>query len=88
MKKLQVLGIVFFLIVFLLTGVWAAGTNINKATVSELDLLPGIGPKTAQAIVDYRQVHGPFKSVDDLLKVKGIGAKKLEKIRPLISVED
>ena len=60
--------------------------DINSATAKELQVLPGIGPKIAQRIVDYREAHGPFTSVDDLSKVKGIGAKKLEKIRPFVKV--
>ncbi len=65
----------------------AAGKiNINTASVEELQTLPKIGPKTAKAIVEYRK-HHPFKSVDELLNVKGIGEKKLEKLRPLVTVD-
>lgn len=60
--------------------------DINKATAAELEALPAIGPKTAQAIVEYRQANGPFRSVEDLLKVKGIGEATLAKIRNLITV--
>ena len=60
--------------------------DLNTASVSQLDGLPGIGPSTAQAIVDYRSQHGRFRSVDDLLNVRGIGAAKLEQIRPLVRV--
>ncbi|ODN31104.1 ComEA family DNA-binding protein [Fervidobacterium thailandense] len=58
--------------------------NINTATVSELEKLPGIGPTKAAEIIRYRTENGPFKSVDELLNVKGIGPKTLEKIRPLV----
>lgn len=60
--------------------------NINTATVSELDALPGIGPTAAQAIVNYRLEHGPFKSIEDIQKVPGIGPATFEKIRDYITV--
>ena len=50
-----------------------AAVNINTASPSELEALPGIGPAKAKAIVDYRQQHGAFKSVEELKNVKGIG---------------
>lgn len=61
--------------------------NINTATLAELDTLPGIGPKTAQAILDYRQANGPFLSVEDLLEVKGIGEATLAGLRDLVTVK-
>lgn len=64
----------------------AGGTrrlDINKATAAELELLPGIGPEAAKHIIEYRRANGPFKSLDDLDKVKGIGPKTIEKLRPL-----
>lgn len=60
--------------------------NINQATVAELDRLPGVGPSTAQAIVDHRTRNGPFASVDDLLAVRGIGPAKLAELRALVGV--
>jgi competence protein ComEA len=60
--------------------------DLNTATVADLDLLPGIGPTTAQAIVDYRAEHGAFRTVDDLLDVRGIGDAKLADIRSLVRV--
>jgi competence protein ComEA len=60
--------------------------NINSATAAELDSLSGIGPAKAQAIVDYRDQNGPFRTIDDLLNVPGIGPKILESIRDQITV--
>jgi comEA protein len=64
----------------------AAKVDVNNADVDTLMSLPGIGSKTAEAIDSYRKENGRFQSVDDLLKVKGIGPKKLEKIKPLVIV--
>ncbi len=60
--------------------------NINRASVDELETLPGIGRVLAERIVEYRQRNGGFQSVDELLEVRGIGPKKLEDIRPLATV--
>ena len=60
--------------------------NLNTATADELDALPGVGPATAAAILAHREEHGPFRAVDDLLDVRGIGEAKLEQLRPLVSV--
>lgn len=64
-----------------------ATVNLNSATAKELEALPGIGSATAGNIVAYRSEKGKFKTVDELLKVKGIGTKTLEKIRNLVAVE-
>lgn len=69
-----------------LAGNALAAVNINTATKEELDALPGIGPAKAQAIVDHRKQNGPFRTIDDLKNVKGIGAKRLEKMRADITV--
>ncbi len=62
--------------------------NINKASVAELSTINGIGPAKAQAIVEYREEHGGFTSVDDLTLVRGIGNKMLENLRPHVTVGD
>jgi competence protein ComEA len=59
--------------------------SLSSATVEELDELPGIGPITAEKIVDYRLEHGPFGSVDDLDAVPGIGPARLEQLRELVT---
>lgn len=61
--------------------------NVNTATLEELDSLPGIGPATAQKIIDYRDQNGPFYVPEDLLNVSGIGTTTLDKIRNLISTD-
>ncbi|RYL91612.1 competence protein ComEA [Sporolactobacillus sp. THM7-4] len=60
--------------------------NINTADEQELQNLPGIGPAKAKAIFHYREEHGPFKTVDELTNVTGIGEKSLEKIKPSATV--
>ena len=65
----------------------AAGlVNINSATVVELQTLPGIGEKTAELIVEYRQKNGPFKKVEELMNVRGIGEKNFLKLKPQVTV--
>jgi competence protein ComEA len=60
--------------------------DLNRASEADLEALPGIGPALAQAIIDHRSQHGPFRSVDDLADVRGIGPAKLEQLRPLVKV--
>jgi competence protein ComEA len=60
--------------------------DLNTATAEQLDTLPGVGPATAAAIIDYRQQHGPFHSVDDLAQVRGIGDAKLAQLRDRVRV--
>ncbi|MEJ5252518.1 MAG: helix-hairpin-helix domain-containing protein [Armatimonadota bacterium] len=60
--------------------------NINTATAEQLESLPGIGPVTARAIVEYRRQNGGFHSVEELLEVRGIGEKRLEQIRSFVMV--
>ncbi len=61
--------------------------NINTADLKLLCQLPGIGPKTAQRIIEYRQTHGKFKSIEEIMNVRGIGPKKFEQIKNLITVQ-
>lgn len=63
-----------------------AKVDLNRATAEELDKLPGIGPATAEAIIRHRETHGRFRSVTELLEVRGIGEAKLEQLRPLVKV--
>jgi competence protein ComEA len=81
MKKLAIA-----LLLALASGVAVAAVNLNTATKDELVALPGIGPAKAQAIIDHRVAHGPFKSVEELKDVKGIGAKRFEKLKPELTV--
>ena len=60
--------------------------NINTATLEELDTLPGVGESTAQAIIEEREAGGPFTSVEDIMRVSGIGEKKFERLQGLICV--
>jgi competence protein ComEA len=67
------------------TGTGSGPVSLSSATVEELDQLPGVGPITAQKIVDYRAEHGPFASVDDLDAVPGIGPTRIEQLRELVT---
>jgi competence protein ComEA len=60
--------------------------NINTASADVLDKLPRIGPKVALRIIDFRKQNGPFKKVEELMKVKGIGEKTFAKLKDLITI--
>ena len=65
-----------------------APVNLNTATQAQLEALPGIGPKAAELILDYRKKNGNFKKVEDLMNVKGIGEKSFLKLKPLLTVTE
>ena len=67
------------------TGAATGPVSLSSATLEELDQLPGVGPVTAQKIVDYRTEHGPFASVDELDAVPGIGPTRIEQLRELVT---
>lgn len=60
--------------------------DLNTASPEQLQQVPGIGPSTAQAIVNFRRKSGPFQRVEDLLAIKGISKSRLEKMRPYVTV--
>jgi competence protein ComEA len=64
----------------------AATVDLNSATVTDLETLPGVGRRTAERIVEYRQKNGSFKKIEELMNVKGIGEKSFLKLKPLIAV--
>jgi competence protein ComEA len=69
-------------------GAASAGglVNLNSATLEQLDSLPGVGPSTAQKIIDYRTQHGGFRSVDELMEVPGIGPAKFAELKDKVTV--
>jgi competence protein ComEA len=81
-----------FLLVFAVAPARAAEeitgvVNVNTATASELEMLPGIGAARAKAVIEAREAKGGLKSLDDLLAVKGIGEASLAKLRPHLTLE-
>lgn len=67
-------------------GMQGGLVNLNTATIADLETLPGIGPALAQRIIDFRESNGGFRTVDDLLEVPGIGAKKFEELKDHVTV--
>ena len=79
--------LIILVLSWLAFGVQAGPVNINTASIETLaENIKGVGVKKAQAIVQYRKTHGPFKRVDDLVKVKGIGSKLLEENRADLTI--
>jgi competence protein ComEA len=64
----------------------ARRVDLNRASAAELDELPGVGPVLAGRIVEYRRVHGPFRAVEELLAVRGVGPKSFGRLRPRVQV--
>jgi competence protein ComEA len=64
----------------------ATAVNLNTATQAQLESLPGVGPKAAQRILDYRKQNGSFKKIEDLMNVKGFGEKTFLKLKPMVTV--
>ncbi|HXH71409.1 MAG TPA: helix-hairpin-helix domain-containing protein [Mariprofundaceae bacterium] len=80
--KIWLLAIIGSMALLVSSPAWSDETlDVNTATVEQLQAVKGIGPKLAAAIVEYRNAHGKFRSIEELTEVKGIGSKKLEKIR-------
>lgn len=68
-------------------GVMIEIVNLNQATAEELQALPGVGPALSERIILYRTEHGPFKSVDQLTEVKGVGQTKLAKFKDQLTID-
>ena len=68
------------------TATAASPINLNTATMDQLATIPGIGVKTAERIIEYRQKNGGFKKIEDLMNVSGVGEKSFLKMKPLITV--
>lgn len=83
------IGLLTFVLCLSLPGMALAAEgkiDLNAATAKQLEQLPGIGKEVAQRIVTYRKEVGPFKSIDELMKVKGIGQGKLAKVKELLTI--
>lgn len=88
-RSYMTIGLLAFVLCFSLPGMVIAAEgqiDLNVATAQQLERLPGIGKEIAQRIVSYRKDSGPFKSVNDLMKVKGIGLGKLAKVKEHLTI--
>ncbi len=79
--------LILFLLAPLALGDESPKIDLNTATRSQLDGLPGIGPVIAERILELREKSGPFKRIEDLMNIRGIGEKKFLKLKDLITVE-
>lgn len=89
-KRMMILLVALAVVMAFSAPSWAGDAgkiNLNTATATEISQLKGIGMKYAERIVQYRDKNGPFKNVEDLLNVQGIGPKTLEKNKDRITVE-
>ena len=78
---------ILFLLAPLALGEEMPRIDLNKATLSQLDSLPGIGPVIAERILELREKSGPYKRIEDLMNIRGIGEKKFLKLKDLITVK-
>ena len=89
-KRIITTGIMLYLMLFVAPLQIAADpqkrVDLNQADLTELQTLPGIGPTTAQRIVEYREENGRFERVEEIMNVRGIGEKKFERFKDLITV--
>ena len=90
-KKTTILVCCIFILSLFVAASTASATdtakvNINTATMEQLQELPGVGPVTAQRIMDFRE-KSPFAAIEELMEVKGIGEKTFAKLKPLVSIE-
>ena len=88
-KRFKVLACIVLISVLLVPVYLLAGEkiNLNTATLEQLVTLKRIGPKYGQRIIDYREAHGPFEKIEDIMKVKGVGQKTFNANKDTIAIE-
>jgi competence protein ComEA len=83
-------GLLVFALLLASLPAWGAAdskvVNVNNASASQLALLPRVGPSVAERIVDYRKQNGPFKKLEDLMLVQGIGEKTFQLLKPYVAI--